>query len=59
MQDLPGRDTAEDEGTVEAPGGGRTEEVVWLKKGHRQREKEDRQHRRIRGPLSPAWRPFQ
>lgn len=31
MQDLPERDTAEDEGAVEAPQGERSVEVMWLR----------------------------
>lgn len=33
LQDLPERNTAEDEGTVEAPEGERSVEIMWLRKG--------------------------
>lgn len=52
MQDLPDRNTAEDEGAVEAPGGQRSVEG-----SGREREREKRSCcQRIRGPLSPAGR---
>lgn len=33
VQDLPERNTAEDEGSVEAPEGERSVEVMWLRRG--------------------------
>lgn len=33
VQDLPERNTAEDEGAVEAPEGERSVEVMWLRRG--------------------------
>lgn len=62
LRDLPERNTVEDEGDVEAPEGERSVVVMWLRKGggwgggEGQMMSEDQ---RIRGPLSPAWRPSQ
>lgn len=41
VQDLPERNTAEEKGSVEAPGRQRNVEVMWLRKGIA-RGKEDR-----------------
>lgn len=53
VQDLPERNTAEEKESVEAPGGQRNVEVMWLRKGIARR-KEERRCQRIRGPLSLA-----
>lgn len=57
MQDLPERNSAEDEGAEEAPEGGRSVEVMWLRQRTGEGREGEKEGQRIRGPLSLALRP--